>query len=75
MPSAQPLTEEYLSAILEANERVNLTRITDHDQAALLHLEDSLVALPEMEIARPGVRRWLSWGTPCPCNRQGDALG
>ncbi len=54
MPSARPLTEEYLSAILEANERVNLTRITDHDQATLLHLEDSLVALPEMEIAPPG---------------------
>ena len=37
------LMQRYLDSILEANKVTNLTRITDGEQARLLHIEDSLV--------------------------------
>lgn len=40
------LMQCYLASILEANKVTNLTRITDGEQARLLHIEDSLVGLP-----------------------------
>jgi len=46
----------YLELVLDANRRVNLTRIDDYDDAVRLHLADSLVALPEVSAAPPG---WL----------------
>ena len=54
MAHVHALTEAYLRAILEVNERINLTRITDMEQARLLHIEDSLVALPEIEASPEG---------------------
>lgn len=39
---------DYLQEILKVNKFVNLTAIRDFQQACLLHLEDSLVALPEV---------------------------
>ena len=36
---------DYLALMLEANKKVNLTRIIDIEQAKLLHIEDSLTAL------------------------------
>lgn len=42
------LMQCYLASILEANKVTNLTRITDGEQARLLHIEDSLVGLPEV---------------------------
>lgn len=62
MESYPSLAEEYLDAILSENETVNLTRITDPSQARLLHLEDSLVALPEMEAAPSGLYADLGSG-------------
>ena len=44
----------YLQEILAINEHINLTSIRDFQQACLLHLEDSLVALPEMMAAVDG---------------------
>ena len=44
----------YLDAILEANKTTNLTRITSLEEAVLLHLEDSLVGLPEVNEAPEG---------------------
>ena len=44
----------YLSEILKINEKINLTSITDFQKACLLHLEDSLVALPEVTSAIEG---------------------
>jgi 16S rRNA (guanine527-N7)-methyltransferase len=48
-----PLTEaqcgraaQYLQLLLEANERINLTRITDPSEAAIRHVGDSLTLLP-----------------------------
>ena len=46
--------EEYLRLILLKNEILNLTSITDFEKAKLLHLEDSLVALPEFNKAPEG---------------------
>lgn len=49
------LCHAYLDSILRANETTNLTRITDEEQAALLHLEDSLVGLPEVNESPEGL--------------------
>lgn len=45
----------YLDSILEANKVTNLTRITDGEQARLLHIEDSLVGLSEVNEAPDGL--------------------
>lgn len=45
----------YLDSILEANKVTNLTRITGGEQARLLHIEDSLVGLPEVNEAPDGL--------------------
>ncbi len=45
---------DYLKRILEINEYINLTSIRDFDRAVMLHLEDSLSALPELEKAKCG---------------------
>lgn len=49
------LMRRYLDSILEANKVTNLTRITDGEQARLLHIEDSLVGLPEVNEAPTGL--------------------
>ena len=38
----------YLDLLLAANERMNLTRITDRAQAEILHVADSLTLLPHL---------------------------
>lgn len=50
----QGLIERYLDRLIEENEKTNVTRITDRDEAMLLHVEDSLVALPEVQDAPAG---------------------
>lgn len=52
---SETLCHAYLDSILRANETTNLTRITDEEQAALLHLEDSLVGLPEVNESPEGL--------------------
>lgn len=42
------LMHRYLDLVLEANKVTNLTRIATPEEAEILHLEDSLVALPEV---------------------------
>lgn len=49
------LMQRYLDSILEVNKVTNLTRITDGEQARLLHIEDSLVGLPEVNEAPTGL--------------------
>lgn len=49
------LMQRYLDSILEANKVTNLTRITDGEQARLLHIEDSLVGLSEVDEAPAGL--------------------
>lgn len=52
--NVQEQIEAYLLAFLEANKQINLTNITDPEQASLLHVEDSLAALEEIEAAPEG---------------------
>lgn len=47
--------EEYLKNILEVNKNINLTNITDFEQAKLLLLEDSLSVLTELNDAPEGL--------------------
>ncbi len=54
MNNIDELIEQYLSLILEANKNVNLTGIDSLEQARLLHVEDSLTALPEIQNAPEG---------------------
>lgn len=49
------LLNNYLERILELNKLINLTRITDIEQAEILHLEDSLSALEEINEAPEGL--------------------
>lgn len=56
--SSAPITDdmrEYLNKVLEANESINLTRVTDNQEAILLHLEDSLAVLEELSDAPEGL--------------------
>lgn len=45
---------DYLDRILVLNKSINVTNIKDREQGILLHLEDSLTMLPEIEQAPPG---------------------
>lgn len=47
--------ERYLVRILQENEKINLTTIKEFQEAKLLHIEDSLAALPEMNDAPAGL--------------------
>ncbi|MEC4184494.1 16S rRNA (guanine(527)-N(7))-methyltransferase RsmG [Adlercreutzia sp. R21] len=49
------LAQQYLDLVLEANKTINLTRITNRDEAEVLHLEDSLVGLDEVNEAPAGL--------------------
>ncbi|MDR1421391.1 MAG: 16S rRNA (guanine(527)-N(7))-methyltransferase RsmG [Coriobacteriales bacterium] len=50
----QTLLKKHLQHILEANKKINLTRITLWDKALLLHVEDSLAGLGELAQAPKG---------------------
>lgn len=45
--------EQYVALLLEANARVNLTRVTEPDAIARLHLLDGLAALPLIDALGP----------------------
>lgn len=55
------LLDRHLRLVIEANERVNLTRIDTWESGQVLHVEDSLVGLPEILEAPQG--RYLDMGT------------
>lgn len=56
------LIENYLDEILVANQTTNLTRITSRESALVLHVEDSLVGLPEINEAPEGLYGDLGTG-------------
>ena len=60
------LVEEHLLKVIEANEMLNLTRITSVEEARVLHIEDSLSALPELEEAPEGLYGDLGSGAGYP---------
>lgn len=51
----QVLLDRYLELVLEVNKSINLTRIDSIEQARILHIEDSLSALPEFLDAPEGL--------------------
>lgn len=59
---SQRLIDEHLRYVIEANEKVNLTRITSIDDAFILHVEDSLSALSEIDKAPSGLYGDLGFG-------------
>jgi 16S rRNA (guanine527-N7)-methyltransferase len=53
--------ERYVALLLEANRRVNLTRVVEPDDVARLHLLDALAALPLVDAA--GADRAIDLGS------------
>ena len=62
MENVYEVLDTYLDEIIETNTRINLTRITDKQEGRLLHLEDSLAVLEEMNEAPEGVYGDLGTG-------------
>ena len=61
MPPQHALaTERYLDLLLAANQRMNLTRITDRAQARVQHIGDALTLLPHLP---PGPHRLADVGS------------
>lgn len=60
------LIVNHLQLVVEANEKVNLTRITSEEEAFVLHVEDSLSALPELNEAPDGLYGDLGSGAGYP---------
>ena len=48
------LLDKHLELVIEENKVTNLTRIVDWESAQVLHVEDSLAGLPEVEEAMEG---------------------
>lgn len=61
-PAQQKLIDEHLLRLIEANKVTNLTRITSEEEARILHIEDSLVALSEIQDAPEGLYGDLGTG-------------
>lgn len=55
------LLDLHLYLVIEENKTTNLTRITDWESAQILHVEDSLVGIPEINNAPEGP--YLDMGT------------
>lgn len=69
------LLDKYLRAILEVNQNINLTNIKDYDSARLLHIEDSLTVLPELNESPDGIYGDLGSGGGFPGVPLGIASG
>lgn len=52
--SSKELINDYMSALLKVNKHINLTRIEEGEAARLLHIEDSLSGLSELNDAPQG---------------------
>ena len=53
-PEQQALIKRHLELVIEANTKVNLTRIDTIEDGMLLHVEDSLIGLEELNAAPAG---------------------
>ena len=53
-PNKKALIEGYMQSILKVNEKLNLTRISDLENAELLHILDSLAIIDEINEAPDG---------------------
>lgn len=59
--SVEQLIDRYMNSVLEVNKTLNLTRIEDSEEARLLHIEDSLSGLKELDNAPDG--RYVDLGS------------
>lgn len=50
----EDLLQRHLELVIEANKTTNITRISSWEDGILLHVEDSLVGLPELSAAPEG---------------------
>lgn len=50
----EELLKKHLQLVIEANKITNITRITSWEEGMLLHVEDSLIGLPELNEAPAG---------------------
>lgn len=62
----QELILNHLNLVIEANKTTNITRIDDRESALILHVEDSLSALDELEAAPDGLYGDLGTGAGYP---------
>lgn len=62
----QALIRKHLDLVIEANKKTNLTRITASEEAVILHIEDSLAALDELNAAPSGLYGDLGSGAGYP---------
>lgn len=60
------LLNKHLDLVIKANETTNITRIVSRETAQVLHIEDSLSALPEFEKAPQGLYGDLGSGAGFP---------
>ena len=60
------MMEKHLELVIEANKNINITRITDPQEALVLHIEDSLSALDELNAAPKGLFGDLGSGAGYP---------
>ena len=65
-PGFADAVERYVALLLEANLRLNLTRVTEPDAVARLHLLDSLSALPLLDSIAPSAALDLGSGGGVP---------
>jgi 16S rRNA (guanine527-N7)-methyltransferase len=65
-PAQLELLARHIELVLEANHRVNLTRVTDPRDAVRLHTADSLTVLPELGSAPEGALLDLGSGAGFP---------
>lgn len=64
--SQRQLIEEHLKLVIDANKQVNLTRIDSYDEGMLLHVEDSLAGLKELNKVPSGLFGDLGSGAGYP---------
>lgn len=50
----EDLLQRHLELVIEANKTTNITRISSWEDGMLLHVEDSLIGLPELSAAPEG---------------------
>lgn len=62
----QALIKKHLELVIEANETTNLTRIDGIENGMILHVEDSLVGIDEVNSAPPGLYGDLGSGAGFP---------
>ena len=60
------LLRRHLELVIEANKTTNITRIESMEEGMVLHVEDSLVGLPELEAAPAGQYADLGSGAGYP---------